>query len=241
MRSTFFRVGLLLACVVAANCGGGSPTSPDDPSNPSPPIGGGPGGGGSTGNTSVYSDSAFSDNDWDTELQVFGAGGTGSAGHLSFNGQAGADYRRIVISVNDASGASAAQVAVFSIKRGTSYFPSSDGRIFTVDYSEDSIMLSGGGNGQYSAPALKQNGKLYTLVPGGRAFATPDAVWTPHSLTGLTQNDFRTLASDSDHPDFSAAGARIDWGFMRLHSVASGNNGETRTGGIDNLRITLYR
>jgi len=237
MRGIALRALILLACVAAINCGNSGPTSPDDTT---PPAGGG--GSVGTGRTAILSDDLLDDNDWDTEVQVFGAGGTGGAGQLHFNGQASAGYRQVSITVNSAQNSgTAAQVAVFSIKRRNTYFPTSDGAIFTVSYSEDSILQAGGGNGQYSAPALKQNGKLYTLVPGAGAFQTPETTWTPHSLTGLTQNDFRTLASASDHPDFSAAGARMDWGFMRLHSVPAGGPGDTKTGGLDNWRIVLYR
>jgi hypothetical protein len=113
--------------------------------------------------------------------------------------------------------------------------------IFTINYSEDSILQAGGGNGQYGAPAIRQNGKLYTLVPGGGAFPTPDASWTSHSLSGLTQNDFRTLASASEHPDFSSSGARMEVGFMRMQSLPSSGTGGTWKGGVDNWRLTLNR
>jgi hypothetical protein len=246
MRRIALRVLVLLACVAAMNCGKSNPTSPDAPA---PPAGGGDSGGsggtggsGATGRTAVTSDDNFDDNDWDDEVQAFGAGGTGGGGHLSFNGQAGAaaGYRQITITVNNAGSGSAAQVAVFAIKRGASYFPQSDGAIFTIGYSESSINQSSG-NGQYSAPAIRQNGKLYTLVPGGKAFSTPEPTWTDHSLTGLTQNDFRTIASAADHPDFSANGGRIEVGFMRLYSVQAGGNGGTVKGGIDNYRLTFFR
>lgn len=244
MRRNLLRAVVLLACVVAINCGKSDPTNPDPATPPggSGGTGGGGGGGGTpTGQTALVSDDTFNDNDWDETVQVFGAGGSGGAGQLHFNGQATAGYRQVTITVNTADNGSAAQVAVFSIKRGSQYFPTSDGKIFTINYSEDSILQAGGGNGQYSAPAVRQNGKLYTLVPGAGAFATPDAAWTSHSLTGLTQNDFRTIASASEHPDFSATGARMELGFMRLHTVAAGGAGGTRTGGIDNLRLTLNR
>jgi hypothetical protein len=248
MARTTLRALVFLACVAAFSCSGGdsNPTNPD-----TPPSGGGGGGGGGTGGggggggtgaTAIASDDVFDDNNWDAELQVFGNGGTGGASHVRFNGQEGADYRRISITANSAEGSGAAtQVAVFSIRRGTAYFPSTDGEIFSISYSEDSILLSGGGNGQYSAPALRQNGKLYTLVPGGGAFATPELAWTPHSLSNLRQNDFRTLASASEHPDFSRTGTRIEVGFMRLHTVAAGGPGGTRLGGIDNWRLTFVR
>jgi hypothetical protein len=240
MRRIALRALVLLACVVAMNCGKSDPTSPDAPTPAE--GGGGTGGTGGTGQTAIASDDVFDDNNWDSELQVFGPGGTGGGSHVRYLGQEGADYRRITITANSAENSGTpAQVAVFSIKRGTAYFPSSDGAIYSVDYSEDSILLSGGGNGQYSAPALKQNGKLYTLVPGAGAFPTLETAWAPHSLTGLKQNDFRTIASASEHPDFSATGSRIEVGFMRVHSVPAGSAGGTRTGGIDNWRITLRR
>jgi hypothetical protein len=247
MRGILFRVMVLLMCVVASSCSGGD----DNPTSPDNPTGGGSSGGGSGGSggdggsgsrgTAVASDNIFDDTNWDTELQVFGAGGTGGGSHVRFNGQEGADYRRINIAVNSAGSGSAAQVAVFSIRRGTSYFPTSDGAINSIDYSEDSILFSGGGVGQYSAPAFRQNGKLYTLVPGAGAFPTPEAAWTPHSITGLRQNDFRTIASASDHPDFSATGSRIDVGFMRLVTVPAGGGPDNKIGGIDNWRITFNR
>lgn len=242
MRQIALRVVLLLACVVAINCGNSNPTSPDDPPPPAGGGGGGTGGTVGTGRTAVASDSVFDDDDWDEEVRVSGAGGTGGAGQLHFNGQAQAGYRRVTLEVNSAENSGvAAQVAIFCFKRGSAYSPTSDGMIFLINYSEDSILESGGGNGQYSAPAIRQNGKLYTLVPGAGAFTTPEATWTTHTLTGLRQNDFRTLESASDHPDFSAAGGRMDLGFMRLHSVPAGSPGSSRRVGIDNWQLTLIR
>ena len=132
------------------------------------------------------------------------------------------------------SGGTDGRLAVFAIRRGQTYFPSSDGAILWIDYSESSINRATGT--QYSAPAIRQNGKIYTLVPGGGAFATPEAAWTDHALTHLTQNDFRTLASATDHPDFSRNGSRLEIGFMRLQV----GPGATK-GGIDNYRLVLYR
>jgi hypothetical protein len=229
MKAILYRTLALLACIVAISC-------ESNPTNPSDPGGGGGGGGGGTGAVAEVTDASFDDNTWDEVLDLGGAGGTGGAGHLTYLGQVGGDYRNIRLVVNGGG-----QLASFSIKRNWGYFPSSDGRIVSIDYSEDSILMSGGGNGQYSAPALRQNGKYYTLVPGGKAFTTPDLAWTRHTLTGLSQNDFRTLASASDHPDFSSSGGRIDVGFMRLHAVPGGGAQETKVGGIDNWRITIYR
>jgi hypothetical protein len=243
MRRISSRALVLLTCVLAMNCSGSDPTSPDSP----PPSGAGgaggggaTGGGGSFGRTAVTTDSEFNDNDWDEEVQAFGSGGSGSAGQLHFNGQAAAGYRQVTINVSNAGSGSAAQVAVFSIKRNATYFPSTDGEILWIDHSEDSIHQQGG-TSQYGAPALRQNGKLYTLVPGAGAFAVPETAWTRRTLTNLRQNDFRTIASPGDHPDFSTSGGRIEVGFMRLVTVPAGGNGVTVKAGIDNWTLTFYR
>ena len=94
---------MLLACVLAMSCGGSDPKSPDPPTGGSTGGGsGGAGGGGGSRGTAIASENVFNDSDWEAEVQVFGAGGTGGGSHVRFNGQEGADYRRINISVNSA-------------------------------------------------------------------------------------------------------------------------------------------
>ncbi|HVQ12934.1 MAG TPA: hypothetical protein VMS40_05060, partial [Vicinamibacterales bacterium] len=159
---------------------------------------------------------------------------------LTYLGQQGAYYRQVTINVSSAGSGSSAQVAVFAFKQGAVYFPSTDGAILSIDYSESSIN-QGGGNGQYSAPAIRQNGKNYTLVPGGKAFTTPEGSWTNHTLTGLTQNDFRTIATPSDHPDFSTNGGRMEVGFMRTQIIQAGGGGSQTKVGIDNYSLTMFR
>ena len=235
MRQTPSRLLILLACAVSTQCGGGA----SDPTNtqPSSVTTGNAGGGGSPagGSETVraitpMTDNLFDDNDWDQVVENYGATGSGSAGHLSFNGQADAGYRQISIHIT--AGGSGAQLAVFSIHRRVQYSPRNDGDLLYVDYSESSINQSSGV--QYSAPAIRQNGKLYTLVPGGNAFTTPDPSWTDHSLSHLTANDFRTIASATDHPDFTSG--VIEFGFMRLQI----GQGDTKAG-IDNYRLVMYR
>ena len=237
MRQTVWRTLVILACVVSVHCGGGSDSTGTAPSQTTGSTGGsgGTSGGGSGGGSDTFrvtlpiSDSFFDDGVWDDVVEAYSANGGGSGGHLTFNGQEGAGYRQVSIHIDSGSNP---QLAVFAIRRDVVYFPSTDGAILWIDYSESSINQAGGA--QYSAPALRQNGKLYTLVPGGGAFTTPDASWTDHSLTHLTQSDFRTIASATDHPDFSTG--RIEVGFMRLQAGL----GATK-GGIDNYRMVLYR
>ncbi|HEU4691728.1 MAG TPA: hypothetical protein VFS23_25365, partial [Vicinamibacterales bacterium] len=170
----------------------------------------------------------------------FGAGGSGGGGRLSWMGQEGAHYRQVSVTVNSAGSGSGAQVAVFSYKQGAVYFPSTDGLIVWIDHVEDSIHQQGGTN-QYTAPAIRQNGKNYTLVPGGGAAVVSQQGWTRTTLTNLRQDNFRTIASPADHPDFSANGGRMEVGIMRLVTVPAGGNGVTVKAGIDNWTLTMYR
>jgi hypothetical protein len=230
---------MILACIVSTQCGG-SPSAPASTQPSSATTGTTAGGGSTAGSTggggetvravTPMTDNFFDDNDWDQAVETYGATGSGSAGHLSFNGQADGGYRQISIQIT--SGGSSAQLAVFSIYRRVQYSPRNDGELLYVDYSESSINQSGGV--QYSAPAIRQNGKLYTLIAGGGAFTTPDPSWTDHSLTHLTANDFRTIASATDHPDFTSG--VIEFGFMRLQV----GQGDTKAG-IDNYRLVMYR
>src|SRR4051812_16274350 len=105
MRQTALRALVVLTCVVSASCGGGSDsTSPSAASSPTPGGTGGSGGG-SGGGTETFrvstpvADSLFDDNDWDNFVEAYSASGSGSGGHLTFNGQAGADYRQITINI----------------------------------------------------------------------------------------------------------------------------------------------
>ena len=234
MRRTPLLLLIILAGVVSAQCGGGSDPTSTQPSSVTAGNtagGGSPGGGGATVRAvTPMTDNSFDDNDWDQVVETYGATGTGNAGHLSFNGQAGADYRQITIHIT--SGGSGAQLALFSIHRRVQYSPRNDGELLYVDYSESSINQSSGV--QYSAPAIRQNDKLYTLIPGGNAFTTPDPSWTDHSLSHLTANDFRTIASATDHPDFTSG--VLEFGFMRLQV----GQGDTKAG-IDNYRLVMYR
>jgi ABC-type glycerol-3-phosphate transport system substrate-binding protein len=239
MRRTAVQSLVILACVISVHCGGSSDATSTAPSSATGSSTGSGSSGGSAPvgsdtvrNTSEVTDSRFDDGDWDDIVETYGATGSGGGGHLSFNGQAGADYRQISIRIN--TGGSDAKLAVFAVNRHAVHFPSTDGALLWVDYSEASINQAA--SLQYSAPAIRQNGKLYTLVPGAGAIAAAEGSWTDHALTHLTQNDFRTIGSATEHPDFSKSGGRMEFGFMRLQV----GQGDTK-GGIDNYRLVLYR
>jgi len=126
------------------------------------------------------------------------------------------------------------------IKPSAVYDPSVRGAILSIDYSEDSLLIYGfpGGEGQYAAPALRQGGYYY--YAGG--WITPEYSWVHHAATGLTAESFLRLTPPeplTEHPDFSAAGGPIEFGFLRGNSTSDSGSGYTTIGGIDNWSVTV--
>jgi len=188
----------------------------------------------------IFEDGTFDTGEWTAEDEQLGPGGTFTVRQETAGGNSG-PFRQISLTLNSTVGsATAGQIAVFSFKNGATYTPSSQGAITSIDYSEDAILLVGGGAGHTSAPALKQSGIIYTLVLSDGAFGTGDASWIHHDTSG-TRDRFRTLTSSTAHPDFSSSGTTIQFGFMRAISTPPGNVSATRTGGIDNWKVTINR
>ncbi len=149
--------------------------------------------GGGTGATAITSDDVFNDNDWDEVVQAFGAGGSGGAGQLHFNGQAagwlppGHDHGQ--------------RRGQRVCGPGRSVLLQAGSGVLPVDRRSDHLSqpLRGfdSASGRWKRPVQRTGDQAerhcstrWSLAAG--AFPTPEASWTPHSLSGLTQNDFRT-------------------------------------------------
>jgi hypothetical protein len=193
--------------------------------------------------TVVYFDDTFSDANWELTPFVNNAGST-SAAQVVTGGNADA-YRRVTTSPGPSPAGHPAQILGFHKNLLATYAPGSLGAIAALDYSEDAIMLNGFGDGQASGPALQQDGKVYLRY----AVFAKDANWTPKSFLGLTQDSFSLLnltdtgiVDGTKHPDFSAAGSPITFGFFRFNATAataSGGGSYSIIAGIDNWRIAI--
>lgn len=183
------------------------------------------------GDMVIFADSEFAPGDWTLEYFFeLGAGGTTTAQQQGSGGNPGA-YRMITNTVFQAPPYAA--VSGFHAYRLGTYDPASQGAILMIDYSEDAIMISGGGAGQAAGPALRQGDLIYLCH-----FSTPEPHWTKHLLVGLTSEDFYVRGYPDLHPDFSEQGAPIEFGFWRGNSTYS--SGYTIVGGIDNWSMTLH-
>lgn len=115
---------------------------------------------------------------------------------------------------------------------GGSYDPSTAGAITSLNYREDQIEFNPPWPGAAigAGPLLFQNGVIYS----GPDLTFTSLSWQTAELRGLTATDFTAGGS---HPDFSAAGGVIRFGFWR----SNGNIGAgyTTVSGIDNWSFTI--
>jgi hypothetical protein len=191
----------------------------------------------------TVSDSTFVNTDWTiTSFSSFN-GGTSSAAQVASGGNPG-PYRNVTDTLNN--GGVPSVVLGVSIYSPFTYNPAVSGAISAVDYSEDAACISGCfGSGQSTGPALLQGGVIYVL--GSSSVITgPGAAFVNHSLSGLTAADFggvsltgSTFVDNSVHPNFSASGAPIQFGFLRANGTGPGGIGYTLAAGIDNWQVTI--
>jgi hypothetical protein len=192
--------------------------------------------GGQPSVTGTFTDITFNDQDWETVAVPTGPGGTAEAHQVTTGGDVG-PYRQITIALNTPSATEDSQVVVFNGKLDATWNSATQGAIASVDYSEFAELIVGHGQGHRTGAAVKQNGHVYfALTP---AVFTPETTWTQKMQTGLTANDFVELGT-SNHPDFSASGGVLEFGFYRALSSPAGNVSSTRTGGIDNWAVTIH-
>ncbi|HXG46370.1 MAG TPA: PEP-CTERM sorting domain-containing protein [Methylomirabilota bacterium] len=175
---------------------------------------------------SVYQDGAFAPADW-TTIQTAGNGSVATS-LVPAGGNPDA-YRRV-----DHQNFSGVLVA-FHYRNGATYNPAL-GAVSTLSFSIDQLaILNHAGIGVGVLPAIQQNGINY--LPSLSFLVNSSFNWQTLSMTGLGAADFRTVASASEHPDFSASGAPLLLGFV----TANDNGGATlsRAAGFDNWNMVV--
>ena len=183
------------------------------------------------------SDSTFADANWTLTQFPGGGGGSAVAGQASSGGNF---YRTIADQVNTGG-----LILDTNIYTPFTYDPSVSGPIAAISYSEDVFCVAGCfGAGQSTGPALTQGG--FTYVFNGSLITGPSGTSHPISANGLTAANFAKVANvtatsyfdNSQHPDFSAAGAPIQFGFLRANS-AGPSSGYTLTAASDNFQLNI--
>jgi len=185
-------------------------------------------------------DGAFNDGDWDTVVEIRGlpnGTGSGTAQQVLNGGRSGGAYREIMVTrVPDSAGQDVStRLYSFAISHPNQpYDPFTMGAIESLDMSLWGKQF-GGGSGGTVTPAVRQGGIVYAAVVGQ---SVPEQDWALKSFAGLTESDFIVVGSPSSHPDFSAAGQPLEFGFAYVVSTPSDQT-VTRTVGFDDWSLTV--
>lgn len=193
----------------------------------------------------TVSDSTFLDADWALTQATAGNGGSSTAAQQLSGGNPGA-FRNVTDVLNAAPPGSQTVVLSTSIYTPFTYNPAVSGAIGSINYSEDAACTAGCfGQGQSTGPALLQGGNRY-ILSSSQVITGPSLAWSNHTLNGLTAADFglvnvtpTTLFDSTQHPNFSAGGAPIQFGFFRANGTGVNGGGYTLSAGIDNWQVTI--
>jgi hypothetical protein len=180
--------------------------------------------------TTKFADGNFAPANWTIIPVTVGTGGTQTAVRAAKGGHPGS-YRVITNTVFTQSGGIGSVMYGFNEYKKGLFNPAKKGAITSISYSEDSLLISGFGQGQATGAAVIQNGVVYFDT----GLITPNGSWTHQAKTNQTAANF--LASDLvSHPDFSQTAAPMQFGFYRANSAGSQY---TIVAGIDNFSITI--
>jgi len=190
----------------------------------------------------LFCDGTFVPSNW-SQTTITNASGAGSTSFgLTFpSGGNPTDYMRIR---NNLVVSPALNGGVFGLYLNTTaqYDPSSSGAITSIAYSEDSInFVNQGGNGQGSGLLIQQGTQFFIqrtpiLVMPFATFSNWVSQSASLSSLDLEEVDITGTIISSSHPDFSASGALMTFGFWRGNSA----NGNINTDcGIDNWCVNV--
>jgi len=210
----------------------------------------------------VFYDGNFASWDWTTSV-VRNADGVANVSTSTSTGvttggvPSNGPYLRVDNQISSVSPPNSGNNRVWnvSIYQAQAHDPATDGAIQSIEYCEESISLN---SSQRSGPAILQNGLVFVYNPtAANGINTTPAVWTHSSLAGLQQTDFWRIClngncntqggpngpfvecDSASHPDFSASGAPIQFGFYRVNSTR--NTAYSTSVGIDRWSVPVTK
>ena len=182
----------------------------------------------------TYEDGDFVDTDWTAEILIdtTTSGATVGAVMQPTGGFPNA-YRQTTHAYD------AGTLHVAHMKPLAVYDPGTQGAIGFVDFSFDLLLEVGAPYAVRYRLLLLQDGNYYMSVASDLIFA---GGWESFSFVGQTEDDFVLNAefdNGTQHPDFSASGSPMVFGF-RTSNFATADDPQVRVSGIDNWRVAVH-
>ena len=169
-------------------------------------------------------DNTFAPADWDVTAEIIGDADYDVSQQLT-GGLSNSPFRFISHSLAPVNGSGLNVIRTNHIYLAEEYDPGLEGSIGSIDYREYGIILSFPFDEAFSTtqPLLLQSGILYRSPKFLRFIAENGSHdWELGVLSNLTEADFvRVGGSEDEHPDFSALGDPIRFGFTRTNSRSS--------------------
>lgn len=193
-----------------------------------------------------YGDGDFPATAWTVRTAAEPASGGPSAAvdTVADGGHPGA-WRRIVVTVPVVP----STLRIEQWRDDAVYDPATQGAIYLIDASEDCVTPSGWTSNAYipTVPLLVQGQRRYAAGDDWDRSCSGDSSWVAaRPRLALAASDFRLLdgpacASGESCPDFGAGGAPIRFGFAQLIQTSAAGITGSRTRGIDNWSLTVWR
>lgn len=185
---------------------------------------------------------------WTATLLTSGVGGSVNNTLITSGGGNPGNWRQTDVHINGSEAEKAAMGCFINTQ--AVYNPSVQGAIESIHYSEDQKMISStlpdGTSGQRASVLLMQNGNLYySFGVTGRALNWHEQLKDPIGSGSFSQiNDPNNpgvfLYNSASHPDFTATGGPITFGYYRGNTDgATGIGGYDQSMGIDNWHVLI--
>jgi hypothetical protein len=189
----------------------------------------------------AFNDTTFSDTNWVPGFPMTsGLGGTAGGGPVNASGN---DYVQLSVTNNgNRSG-----MAAYCHNGTFTYNPATQGAITNLDYAWQLIAISSASIPPvaFARPALRQGGTLYAVSP---SYSTANLTWTPLSATNLAASDFGNLFTSNgqinvnlaNHPNFSSAGAPLEFGWVAISNTGQSASANSATFGLDAVSLVVH-
>ena len=194
----------------------------------------------------VISDTEFPNAHW-TTAKIYDStntyGATFASTQQTTNGNPGAFRQTQYTFYYDGSGISQG-VIIASLLDSAPYNPATQGSINAISWSLDRIFVSqtGGSPGVSTLLILQQNGRYFVGNTPGWVSMITMGVWETLMPPELRESDFTDFFGTS-HPDFSATGGPIIFGYANGSAVGGAGSGGATTvytaAGTDNFVVNI--